>query len=209
MDTGDHTDEALMLAYAAGDAAAFERLYDRHERPLHRYFLRQGVPAATADDLLQDTFMTVVRGAARYRVEARFTTWLYTLARSRLIDHWRASGRLNLLDEAANDDDPDASWTDRVVDLAAFDPERQALSREYALAFVAAVEALPPPQREAFLMHADGDLTLEEIATVSAVGVETVKSRLRYAMRRLRQACDAWLVPDAAVARLSGVRDEA
>ncbi len=199
-DAADDTDEALMLAYAAGDAAAFTRLYDRHERPVHRFFRRQGVTPHQADDLLQDTWMAVVRGAERYTVDARFTTWLYVIARRKLIDQWRANRQHVLLDDAANDPDDDADFDgssrlDRIADGDAVQPEVRAMSRQQAGRFVAAVEALPPAQREAFVMHVDGELTMEQMATITEVGVETLKSRLRYAMRRVRAACADWLEP--------------
>jgi RNA polymerase sigma factor (sigma-70 family) len=195
----DESDEALMLAYAAGDASAFARLYDRHERPVHRYFLRQGAAAAQADDLLQETWMAVVRSAERYTVDARFTTWLYRIARSKLIDHWRATRQQVLLDDAANDPelDDDIAAIDRIAASDALRPDVQAMSRQQAASFVAAVEALPAAQREVFLLHLDGELTMEQMAGITDVGVETAKSRLRYAMKRVRAACADWLLPRA------------
>jgi RNA polymerase sigma factor (sigma-70 family) len=196
-DAADESDESMMLAYAAGDASAFARLYDRHERPVHRFFLRQAIAAPQADDLVQETWLAIVRSASGYAVDAKFTTWLYTLARSKLIDHWRATRDHALLDAAANDpdleDDDASSLLDRIADSDAMRPDVQAMSREQARAFVAAVEALPPAQRETFLLHVEGDLSLDEIAAVTTVGAETAKSRLRYAMKRLRLACAEWL----------------
>ncbi len=211
MERRDDPDETLMLAYAAGDASAFARLYDRHERPVHRYFLRQSVAAAEADDLLQDTWMAVVRSAATYAVDAKFTTWLYTIARSKLVDHWRGTRRSPLFDDAANDPDVDdgdeTPWLDRIAGSDALRPDVQAMSRQQAQAFVSAVETLPAAQREAFLLHVDGTLSLEQMAAVTSVGTETVKSRLRYAMKRMRAACAEWL--ETSVVGPSGVRDEA
>ena len=190
----DETDEDLMLAYAAGDASAFARLYDRHERPVHRYFRRQGVAAHLADDLLQDTWMAVLRGAGRYTVEARFTTLLYLIAHRKLIDHWRANRQVVLLDDAANDPDGDTeTGLDRLDAGEAARPDVQAMSRQQAATFVAAVEGLPPAQRTAFLLHVDGELTMAQMAAVTGVGTETLKSRLRYAMKRVRLACADWL----------------
>jgi RNA polymerase sigma factor (sigma-70 family) len=186
------TDEELLAAYAAGDARAFGALYERHERPVYRYFLRQGASAA-ADDLLQETWLAVIRHAGRFEPRARFTTWLYTVARSKMIDHWRSRGELLSLDDAAND--PDGTDDGLVPELPASDADRpdvQALSRAQARAFVAAVEALPAAQREAFLLQAEGGLSLEEIAAVTRAGNETVKSRLRYAMSKLRAAMEDW-----------------
>lgn len=183
------SDEALLAAYGAGDARAFAELYERHERPVYRYFLRQGAAAAVADDLLQETWMAVIRNASRFEPRARFTTWLYTVARSKMIDHWRAQDGTLSLDEAANDPG------DAPLEVAGSDADRpdvQVLSRAEARAFVAAVEALPPAQREAFLLQAEGGLSLQEIAHVTDATQETVKSRLRYAMGKLRSAMEAW-----------------
>src|SRR5512145_304579 len=184
------SDEALLAAYAAGDARAFAELYERHERPVYRYFLRQGAAPAQADDLLQDTWFAVVRNAGHFEPRAKFTTWLYTIARNKLVDHWRGRDATLSLDEAANDPDGEAP-----LELEAGDahrPDVQAMSREQARAFVDAVEQLPPAQKEAFLLQAEGGLSLEEIATVTGAGHETVKSRLRYAMAKLRSAMEAW-----------------
>ena len=170
-----------------------------HERPVHRFFLRQGASPAVADDLLQDTWLAVVRNASTYAVDAKFTTWLYTVARSKLVDHWRAQRRLPVIDEAANDagDDATDDALERIADSAISRPDVQAMSRQQARAFVAAVEALPGPQREAFLLHIDGDLSIAEMAEVAAVNAETMKSRVRYAMQKLRLACADWLEPRA------------
>jgi len=189
------SDEELLAAYAAGDARAFGELYERHERPVYRYFLRQGATAATADDLLQETWLAVIRHAAQFEPRARFTTWLYTVARSKLVDHWRGREPAVPLADAANDAGADADGDAWIAELPGADADRpdvQALSRAQARAFVDAVEALPPPQREAFLLQAEGGLTLEEIAAVTQAGHETVKSRLRYAMSKLRTAMEAW-----------------
>jgi RNA polymerase sigma factor (sigma-70 family) len=184
------SDENLLAAYAAGDARAFAELYERHERPVYRYFLRQGAAASQADDLLQETWLAVVRNAANFEPRAKFTTWLYTIARHKMVDFWRGRDDTLSLDEAANDPDGDAP-----LEIDAGDAQRpdvQAMSRAQARAFVDAVEQLPPAQREAFLLQAEGGLSLEEIAAVTNAGHETVKSRLRYAMAKLRSAMEAW-----------------
>ena len=187
-DTGD---EALMLAYAAGDAAAFATLYDRHERAVYRFLLRSAGTAELAADLLQETWLAVVRHAATYEVRARFSTWLYGIARNKLIDHWRARRPDVSLDEPAAND-PDETAVEHLEADRAWQPEVRALSQQQARAYLAAVEALPPAQREVFLLQAEGELTLEEIGELTGVGRETVKSRLRYAQARLREALKEW-----------------
>ena len=188
---GETSDEALMLAYAGGDAAAFATLYDRHERPVYRFLLRSAGSAETAADLLQETWLAVVRHAATYEVRARFSTWLYGIARNKLIDHWRARRPEVSLDEPAAND-PEETRVEQLAADRAWQPEVRALSQQQARAYLAAVEALPPAQRDAFLLQVEGELTLEEIGELTGVGRETVKSRLRYAQARLREALREW-----------------
>jgi RNA polymerase sigma-70 factor (ECF subfamily) len=190
-------DEDLMLAYAAGDGAAFERLYDRHEAPVYRFLLRSVAIPSLAEELLQEVWLSVVRNAARYRPQAAFRTWLYRIARTRLIDHWRARDpavALSLDAPAAND--PDGTGPTLGETIAAdesLQPQALAMARAQALALVTAVQALPAPQREVFLLHAEGELTLAQIAEVTGTGFETAKSRLRYALDKLRVVRQEWM----------------
>ena len=187
------SDEALLAGFAGGDAGAFALLYSRHERPVFRFLRRSLGNDAAAQDLLQEVWLAVIRNAAAFEPRARFTTWLYGIARNRLIDYWRARRDTVSLDqEPANDGDGAAAPIDLLAAGADCEPEVQAMSRAQAAAFVAAVEQLPAPQREAFLLHAEGGLTVEEVAQLTGVGRETAKSRLRYAMVRLRAAMQAW-----------------
>jgi RNA polymerase sigma-70 factor (ECF subfamily) len=177
---GADSDEALMLAYRDGDAGAFEELYARHRGGLYRFVLRQCGTRAVADELFQDVWMNLITARSRYVPSAKFSTYLYQVARNRVIDHFRALGR-NLEDPEDPDDpiDPPAP--------PALQPETVIERRETAARLIAAVESLPPLQREAFLLHEEGELTLEEIAQVTGCGRETAKSRLRYALAKLRQ----------------------
>lgn len=174
-------DEALMLRYRDGDAGAFEALYGRHRGPLFRYFLRQWRDRAAAEEMFQDVWAGVIRSRARYQPAAKFTTWLYRMAHNRLMDEYRRGGG------PVSFDDPEAAVADPPAPPGA-DPARAAENREQAARLLAALEALPEAQREAFLLHEEGGLTLEEIAAATGVGFETAKSRLRYAVTRLRQA---------------------
>lgn len=184
------TDEALMLAYRGGEGAAFEALYARWRGPLYRYFLRQCGHAGQADELFQDVFMRVIGAASGYEPTAKFATWLFRIAHNRLVDHWRKAGR-EPVDPAASGEDGDDYECDPPAPEGAA-PERQAEQRELGKALMAALNTLPEVQREAFLLAEEGGLTLEEIASVSGVGRETIKSRLRYATRKLRNELEAW-----------------
>lgn len=178
------SDEALMLAYRDGDAAAFEALYRRWRSRLYRYLLRQCGNAGFADELFQDIWLKVVNARKGYEVAAKFSTWLFRIAHNRLIDHYRAQGRAAIV---SYDDDPDdadavAALPARTQEQPEVLIERKALAQE----LVKHIEALPAAQRETFLMSEEGELTLEEIAAATGVNRETAKSRLRYALNKLR-----------------------
>ncbi|HVN35490.1 MAG TPA: RNA polymerase sigma factor [Casimicrobiaceae bacterium] len=180
----DARDEDLMLAYAAGDAAAFDTLYARHRGGLYRYLMRHCRERGITDELFQEIWLSAVRARTSYAPTAKFTTWLYRIAHNRLIDHWRATGRIELVAAASGeeDDDPLAAIPGARND----EPEVRASAREISQRLASALAALPPAQREAFLLHQEGELELSEIAALTGAGVETVKSRLRYALAKLR-----------------------
>jgi RNA polymerase sigma-70 factor (ECF subfamily) len=184
-DRSDPGDEDLMLAYAGGDTAAFDALYARHKGGVYRYLLRHCTDAGTADELFQDVWMNAIRARNSYAPSAKFTTWIYRIAHNRLIDHWRASGRVELVSaHGDDDDDPLAAIPGSRND----EPEVRAGAREIGARLVAALAELPPEQREAFLLHQEGGLELAEIASITETGIETVKSRMRYALAKLRVA---------------------
>lgn len=185
------TDEALMRAYGRGDARAFEVLYARHKGATYRYFLRHaGGQAASADELHQDLWLKVIGARARYTAQAKFTTWLYTLARHRMIDHWRARDGVSLA--SLEDAEILAMAEESFAELqeGADDPLRASIDLQARQRLLAALADVPMLQRDAFLLHVEGGLSLDEIAGLTAASVETVKSRLRYAYRRLRTALE-------------------
>ncbi len=173
-----------MLRYAGGDVGAFDMLYSRHELAVWRFVFRSVKAQAVADDLLQDVWFAVARNAVSYEVKAKFRTWLFTLAHNRLVDHLRTARNHASLD--ASDDD-ERSLLNTLAADSGFGPVRQLQSREQAAALIAAVEELPFEQRQAFLLQAEGDLGVQEIAHATGVSFETAKSRLRYARASLRQ----------------------
>jgi RNA polymerase sigma-70 factor (ECF subfamily) len=186
----EQADEELMLAYAGGEAAAFDLLYQRHKGGVYRYLLRQCRSAAIADELFQDIWMNVIRVRASYRPTARFTTWLYTLAHNRLVDHWRSNGQAMLV--SVHDDESTSDAVNALPGARTEQPEVRTEARALGTRLRAALDALPPPQRDAFLLHQEGGLPLADIAALSGVGIETVKSRLRYALAKLRAELSDW-----------------
>ncbi len=180
-----------MRAYGGGEARAFEALYARHRAATYRYFLRHANGnAATADELHQDLWLKVIGARERYEAKAKFSTWLYTLARHLMVDHWRARHGIaldSLEDEAiVMQAEESASAARDCSD----DPLRATIDDQARRRLVAALAGIPPLQRDAFLLHIEGGLPLEDIAGLTAASGETVKSRLRYAYRRLRSALE-------------------
>jgi len=183
MTDGVPTDEALMLRYRdAGDAGAFAELYQRHRGGLYRFCLRMCRDAGRAEEIFQDAWMNLINARDRYRVEARFKTYLYQIAHNRVIDVLRRDGRVTL----SLDDEAGVAISASLEAPAQDQPEIMIARKQRIERIADAVERLPAAQREAFLLHEEGELTLEEIATLTGVGRETAKSRLRYALLRLR-----------------------
>lgn len=169
-----------MLKYRDGDADAFEVLYARHKGALFRYCLRHCAERSTAEETFQDVWMRVIGARSRYEPRAKFTTWLYRIARNRVIDRHRADnpGRFESLDDAQSANAPAADPVN--------EPERRVSSGRQAARLETLIAALPAEQRDVFLLHEEAGLGLEDIAALSGVGRETVKSRLRYALSKLR-----------------------
>jgi RNA polymerase sigma factor (sigma-70 family) len=187
MSLSQETDENLMMRFGRGEAAAFEFLYRRHESKVFRYLLRNVKNEATANDLMQEVWFAVVRGAANYQPTAKFTTWLFTIAHNRTVDMIRANHRLQSLDAGDDADPEESSPLERLADSAKLEPLAQVQSQDEAAALLRAVAQLPAEQRSAFLLQAEGELSVEEIADATGSNFETVKSRLRYARAKLRQ----------------------
>ena len=187
MSLSQESDENLMLRFGRGEGAAFEFLYQRHELRVFRYLNRNVRNEASANDLMQEVWFAVVRGAANYQPSAKFTTWLFTIAHNRMVDMIRANHRLQSLD-AGDDADPEgSSLLDRLAVDGKLEPLAQVQSQDEAAALLAAVAQLPAEQRSAFLLQAEAGLSVEEIAEATGSNFETVKSRLRYARAKLRQ----------------------
>jgi RNA polymerase sigma factor (sigma-70 family) len=181
--TEEITDEGLMQAFARGNMNAFERLYDRHETGVWRFVFRSVQDNAVTDDLVQELWFSVTRSAASYEPTAKFKTWLFTMARNRVIDHVRT--RKNHASIDAENEEGESMFSDLAAE-SRLGPMRQVSSREQAKALLDAIEQLPEDQREAFLLQAEGDMSVEEIAVAIGVTFETAKSRLRYARNKLK-----------------------
>ena len=172
-----------MLQYRDGDATAFDLLYARHKGALFRYCLRHCRGRSTAEETFQDVWMRVIGARQRYERRAKFTTWLYRIAHNRIIDGYRSDnpGRFQPLDDDGEIGAlPAADRND--------EPDRRLALGQQAARLRTLLARLPAEQRDVFLLHEEAGLGLETIAEVSGVGRETAKSRLRYALSKLRAA---------------------
>ena len=207
-----------MTAYAAGDAAAFEQLYARHRAGLYRFVRRLlgAAHAAQTDEVFQDTWLRVITARATWAPQgASFRTWLFTLAHHRAIDVLRRSGREVSIDAFAADGagagtgtgvgpaDGAEPWEPDTIAWQHWPAPASAAPQNDDLAFwrragerlLVCLDQLPLPQRSAFLLHHDDGLALDDVARALEVGFETAKTRLRYAMKKLRACMGAYLAP--------------
>ena len=201
------SDAELLAAFAAGDARAFERLYARHEAALYRFVRRVlgTAAAAQADEVFQDTWERVIAARSQWRADhergASVRTWLFSIAHHRAVDCLRRSGR----EVAWPEDDDAVPWEPEGVAWqswpaagpasgpAAVTPEETAFWRAAGQRLLDCLDGLPLPQRSAFLLHHEDGLGLADVAQALEVGFETAKTRLRYAMARLRACMGAYL----------------
>jgi RNA polymerase sigma-70 factor, ECF subfamily len=184
------TDEALMIRFQSGDRAAFTFLVKRHQGTLFNFALRHLRTQPGAEEVVQDAFVRVVQNAADFKHEARFSTWLYTIARNLCIDQLRkrALRRHPSLDESKRSEDSEGPTLGEQTADSRANVERAAVSGEIRERVLAAVDELPEEQREVFLMREVSNLPFKEIAEIVGVPENTVKSRMRYALERLQAA---------------------
>jgi RNA polymerase sigma-70 factor (ECF subfamily) len=188
-DPKDPPDETLMLRYQQGDRTAFAVLVRRHQQPLYNFALRQVRVPQVAEDVVQETFVRVVQNAQDFKHEARFTTWVYTITRNLCIDQLRkrALRKHPSLDESRGEEGDGPTLGEQTADPRA-SVEREATGTELKERIARAVDKLPDEQREVFLMREIANLPFKEIAEITGVPENTVKSRMRYALERLQEA---------------------
>ena len=180
------TDEDLMLRYRNGDVDAFEQLYARHKGGLYRYFLRKCHNENIAEELYQDVWIKLINARERYEVTARFTTWLYQLASNHFIDYYRK----NRNSGTASQDDCDE--LENIPAPQNQQPEQQLQLSRQTSTLLQLIKELPDEQREVFLLKEEAGMNLSEIAEVTGVNIETAKSRLRYAVNKLRRGLETY-----------------
>jgi RNA polymerase sigma-70 factor (ECF subfamily) len=192
-------DIRLMLRYQEGDLEAFAALYTRHKGPLYRYLLRQVRNASAAADLFQDVWSRLVATRARYEPRAKFATYLFHIAHNCAIDFYRRDLKVRLGAQVADGDMP--GFEPAVPEHQ--HPDRMMEYIEQQSALLVALAALPAEQREAFVLYEEAGLSIEDIAHVTNVPAETAKSRLRYAIRKLKKSLHSTVMPAASSAAAS------
>lgn len=179
-----------MEAYKGGEVAAFQELVRRHEKPLYRFCMRSMGNTEAAADAVQEVFMRVVRNAPRWQRKAKFTTWMYTIARNFCIDEARKANfrKTDSLNEKVGRDED--GGTEKIDQVAGTDPDQERLSDSVRIRQVvdATLADLPEEQREVFCLRQYSGLAFKDIAKATGAGENTVKSRMRYALQALQAA---------------------
>lgn len=179
------SDEQLMLQYKEGDASAFEVLYARYRLPLFRYLQHQTGNAATAEELFQDIWLNLIRARERYEVTASFKTYIYRMSHNRLIDYYRKNR--HGIPGSYDEQDPQFNSEQTANPVT---PQRKVEGMQQVEQLMAAIDSLPEAQREAFLLKENAGLSIEQIAEITNTGPETAKSRIRYALKKIREAVE-------------------
>ncbi len=176
----DVSDENLMLSYASGNAAAFEVLYVRHKGSVYRYMLNLCRNEAVAEELYQEVWMKLINARESYQVKAKFTTYLYKLAHNQFIDHYRKQNVRIVVDQSVEVEDVEQDH------LSKGNPEKQAQTIQTINKLSELIASLPNEQREVFLLREEAGMSVPEIAETLGINQEAAKSRLRYAISKLR-----------------------
>lgn len=190
---GDATDEMLMVRYQRGDRRAFAELVHRHGRPVYNFVLRQVRDADAAEDVTREAFLRIVRNAGEFKHEARFATWLYALTRQLCQEQLRRTPQRRQAADRHNPVSPPGERLEALPDVQRrAGAEASLQSRQVVSCVIQTVEALPEDQREVFLMREVAKLTFKDIAEITGAPDPTVKSRMRYALDRLREALSSF-----------------
>lgn len=172
-----------LLALQQGDPEPFESFVRLHARTMMAFFRQRGAPLGRCEDLTQEVFLKLHQGAARYRSEERFSSYCFRVARNVWIDECRRTGARP--EQAAGGEDDEEHPREPVA--PALDPTAGLALAEEETAVQRLLATLPPAHRAVFELAVLGELGYGEIATQLGIPVGTVKSRMFYAVRRLRE----------------------
>jgi len=179
----EKTDEELMESYRDGDLLAFDLLYNRFKDLLYRYLARQSGNLTLAEEIFQETWLALIKHRKSYKVKSKFKTYLFHIAHNKIIDYYRSQQRTKA-ELISYDQDYESLPLETEPDTGLEHQADISKKHEYLLSLL---DKLTAAQRDVFLMHEETGMTLNEIAEVMDVSRDTVKSRLRYALQKLRQ----------------------
>ncbi|MBF0266042.1 MAG: sigma-70 family RNA polymerase sigma factor [Gammaproteobacteria bacterium] len=190
-----NTDEQLIQQFCQGDMKAFEDLYLRHKDPLYRYLFRQVSNKDLSDELHQDVWAKIIKQANQFNQLSSFKTWLYKIAHNHMIDYFRANKFRSQFDNKNNSETVDDEHKDneQACETINQSPEAEIQNQQLKQEIFAAVEQLPNEQKEVFLLHEHGGFNIKSIASITNNSQEATKSRLRYAIKKLRDKLEVWL----------------
>ena len=175
----DSADETLMLAYINNDQLAFNILYERYRQSLYRYMLRQlSVSDAILNELYQDVWLKLINSRQQYKVKASFKTYLYQIANNTIKDYFRRESVRKIMSNLEHEEE--------IVDEGNA-PDEKLAKQQLIMKFKLALAELPQQQRDVFLLREEAGLTSAQIAEMMQLSVDTVKSRMRYAVARLKE----------------------
>lgn len=161
----------------AGEAAAWDALFKRYQLPLYVYVFELVHDEQASLDLVQETFITAVRHIGGLRDDAKFGSWIFGIAHQKWIQRWRKQSRENSALEELENAPPDFHES----------PDDWLIRQEDESEFMNLLNQLPLPQRSALLLFFVEEFSLEEIADITGASIGTVKSRLHYGKRTLRE----------------------
>lgn len=188
MDYSAAKDEELFLAYQKDDQHAFDVLLSRHKSGIYNFLYRTLGNRDLTDEAFQEVFFRVIKARHSYEPQAKFTTWVYTIARNLCIDLSRKKTPKWFL-TVKDENSPDEGENDNgvVISDTRASAEEEISANDLKRKLQAALDKMNPDQREVFLLRENQGLSFEEIATVAGTSVNTVKSRMRYALEALRE----------------------
>ncbi|MGH7989696.1 MAG: sigma-70 family RNA polymerase sigma factor [Limisphaerales bacterium] len=186
-------DAVLMLRVKRGDRAAFVELVDKYKQPVMNFIYRSLRDEAESEDLAQNVFLQVYKSRKRYKQTAKFSTWLFTIARNLCLNELRRRSRhpAESLEEthAENEDQPQRQYEDKKVFLAT----ENLLHGELAKKIEEALAELPENQRTAILLCRQEELSYEEIAEVLDCSLSATKSLIHRGRETLKEKLKPYL----------------
>lgn len=186
-------DAALMLRVKRGDRAAFGELVEKYKQPLYNFIFRTLRDETESEDVAQTVFLQVYKSRARYERTAKFSTWLFTIARNLCLNEIRRRSRhpAESLEEshAEHDDQPSRQYEDKKIFL----PTDDALHGELARKIEEALTELPENQRTAILLCRQDELSYEEIAEVLDCSLSATKSLIHRGRETLKEKLKPYL----------------